>query len=190
MLFGTEATEIQILAAIQNILGCDFLDFLMPLITALGNAGAIWILLALLMMSKKDYRKTGYTLSVALILCLIAGNLILKPLIARPRPFMFDKAISLLISAPKDFSFPSGHTMASFSSAFVLMLSSERVIKQSQRIIAIILAVLISFSRMYLFVHYPTDIIAGIIVSWLAAKLAVFIVDLPSRNKKKLRLGS
>lgn len=172
MLFGTEAFEIKFLEWIQNVIGCNLLDFVMPLITALGNAGAIWIILALLMLALKQYRKTGLTLSVALILCLLVGSVVLKPLVARPRPFTFDDTAMLLISAPKDFSFPSGHTMASFASAFVLILSPADIIKTPQKIAVIIIASLISFSRLYLFVHYPTDVIAGIVLAYLIAKIA------------------
>ncbi|MBE7032302.1 MAG: phosphatase PAP2 family protein [Ruminococcaceae bacterium] len=160
MLFGTEAAELWILNLIQDIFGCGFLDFLMPKITALGNAGIIWILVGLVLLCTKKYRRGGVFLLVGLLLGLIFGNVILKNLIARPRPcWIYD--VPLLIPNPTDFSFPSGHTLSSFISAFVLMRINRKF-----GIPALVLAILIAFSRMYLFVHFPTDILGGIVLAY------------------------
>lgn len=160
MLFGTEATEFWILNLIQDVLGCGFLDFLMPKITALGNAGIIWILVGLFLLCTKKYRRGGVFLLVGLLLGLIFGNVILKNLIARPRPCWLVE-MPLLIPNPTDFSFPSGHTLSSFISAFVLMRINRKF-----GIPALVLAALMAFTRMYLFAHFPTDILGGIALAY------------------------
>ena len=93
----------------------------------------------------------------------------MKPLIARTRPFDANNLKDiLLIKAPKDYSFPSGHTMASFAAATVLIYMNRKV-----GIVAMVLAVLIAFSRLYLYVHYPSDVFAGMIFGILSAIISI-----------------
>lgn len=145
-----------ILHWIQSALVCPFMDFLMPKITLLGNGGAIWLLAAIALLITKKYRKYGIFLLAGLAVGVLTGNIILKPLIARPRPCWIDQSVALLIATPTDFSFPSGHTLSSMIGATVLTKANPKF-----GIAAIPLAALIAFSRLYLYVHYPTDIIAG-----------------------------
>ena len=173
-----ESFDLPILEWIAENLHCGFLDFLMPLITLLGDAGIFWIAIAVVLLFIPKYRKVGLGMGAALILGLLVCNVTLKPLIARPRPYdyqleHFGVTVKLLIEAQHDFSFPSGHTIASFEAATVLMLHSRKA-----GIPAMILAVLIAFSRLYLYVHYPTDVLAsvvlgigfGILGNWLVQK--------------------
>ena len=136
-----------------------FLDFVMPIITSLGNGGVIWIAIALIFTATKKYRTAGIAVLAALILNLLIGNVILKPLIARVRPCDINTAVQLLIKRPTDYSFPSGHTLSSFAAATVIFCRDKRL-----GIAAVILASLIAFSRLYLYVHYPTDILGGILI--------------------------
>ena len=147
--------ELGILNFIQNNLRCGFLDILMPMITALGNGGVFYIILAL-------------------IFGLIAGNLILKNAVARTRPYDMPQALSfdLLINKPRDFSFPSGHTLVACESAVVMWFYSRRA-----GIAATVLGALIAFSRLYLYVHYPTDILGGIVLGIITSLCAVFTVN-------------
>ncbi len=161
MLFGTEGFEIQILELIQKVFGGRFLDFLMPLLTAVGNMGLIWILIGILLLCIPKYRKDGVILLLGLLIGFLLGNVLLKNLVARPRPFVFKEDIILLIKAPQDFSFPSGHTLSSFVATFALY-RTNKVFGRC----ALVLAVVIAFSRMYLFVHYPTDILGGILLAY------------------------
>ncbi len=161
MFFGTEGYEIEILKSIQEILGCGFMDFLMPKISALGSGGILWIVWAVVLLFTKKYRRCGIVMLAGMLLGLLVGNVMLKNIIARPRPCHLEAAYPLLIKTPTDFSHPSGHTLASFISAFVLNKTDKRF-----GYVAIPLALLIAFSRMYLFVHYPTDILAGIILAY------------------------
>ena len=162
MLFGTEAFEIQILKSIQAILGCGFMDFIMSFFSALGNGGMLWIVIAIILICTKKYRRCGVVILVCMLVGLITGNLILKPVIARPRPCWIDTDFPLLLNSPTDFSHPSGHTLSSFIAAFVLLKTDKRL-----GIPAIITASLIAFSRLYLFVHFPTDVLGGILLAWL-----------------------
>lgn len=156
---------------IQANLSGSIMDSVMIFITTLSNGGAIWIGVALILLLIPKYRRWGLTLAVVLAVGAIANSLILKPLIARPRPFEGLDNILLLIKAPADFSFMSGHTLASVSSATTLMFMDKRV-----GIPAAILAVLTAFSRMYLYVHFPTDVLAGAIFGVILAILCVKLI--------------
>ncbi len=156
--------EIGLLHSLHNTLQCDFLDWFMPIITALGNWGIFWILLAAVFLCFRRTRKIGISIGIALVFGLIIGNLTLKPLTGRIRPYDFDPSIVLLIPPEHEFSFPSGHTLASFEGAVSLFLYHKK-----SGIAALILAVLIAFSRLYLMVHYPLDVIAGAILGSIFA---------------------
>ena len=148
--------DLSILDWIQAHLRCGLLDHVVPAITMLGEAGWIWILMAVVLLARKKTRKLGVAVAISLVLDLILCNLLLKPIVARPRPFTFRPELTLLVKAPTDFSFPSGHTAASFAAASALLFS-----KHKSWIPAMVLAVLISLSRLYLYVHYPTDVLGG-----------------------------
>lgn len=155
--------ELQILDLIQQMRN-GWLDHVMVWITTLGNAGIIWIVTGIALLISKKHRKTGLLLLAALAAEIVLCNGILKHLAARTRPCDINSAVQLLIARPTDYSFPSGHTGASFAAAGVLLLRKEK-----GRYAAVILAALIAFSRMYLYVHYPTDILGGIAVGSLCA---------------------
>lgn len=156
--------EIQILNWLQG-LHTPIMDKLMCLITHLGDAGIIWIILTIVMILIPKTRKSGVIMAAALVVDVLLCNVILKNLVGRIRPFDVNTSVQLLISKPKDFSFPSGHTAASFASVTALYLAGEKKLWKP----ALVLAILIAFSRMYLYVHYPTDILGGIIFGILSA---------------------
>ena len=169
-----------ILDFIKETANCGFLDVLMPYITAIGNGGILYIILAVCLLLFKRTRKYGIMLGTALLFGLIFGNLLLKNIVARPRPFS-GKEIELLVSVPKDWSFPSGHTMASFEMASVMFYMNRKI-----GYAAITVALLVAFSRLYLYVHYPTDILGGIVLGtffgFCAIKLYNFIEKKYSLN--------
>ena len=148
-----------VLGWIRSRLQCGFLDFLMPRLTLLGNAGALWIFIALVLLCIKRHRRTGLMLLAGLAMGVLIGNLLLKPLAARPRPCWIDQAAPLLIACPTDFSFPSGHTLSSFIAAVILCCA-----RRSWGWGAFSLAAGIAFSRLYLYVHFPSDVLAGIVL--------------------------
>lgn len=140
-------------------------------ITFLGEAGLIWICLGLLLTIRKKTRIIGITVLLSLIFCLIFGNGLLKHLVARPRPCWRNPDMEMLIAIPKDYSFPSGHTMSSFAAAF-----SVFVWKRSWGIGAVVLAAIMAVTRLYFYVHYPTDILAGCLFGILLAFAAKYLV--------------
>ena len=127
--------------------------------TSLGDMGTIWILLALMFLLSKKHRMLGVMLAIGLILELIIGNGILKHIFARPRPCWLDKSVKVLVEVPKDYSFPSAHAFSSFICATIITKYRKK-----WGIWVIPLATLISVSRVYLFVHFPSDVIAGAIL--------------------------
>lgn len=171
--------ELQILHAIQGMHN-EILDPVMIGVSALGNAGLIWILLALLLLCIPRTRKCGGMMLAAMALSFLLGNIILKNLIARGRPFTEDTSVSLLIREPGEYSFPSGHTLNGFTAATTIFLHYRK-----PGILALLFAGLIAFSRMYLFVHYPTDILAGIILGAADALLVYFGAKWLAERKKK-----
>lgn len=175
--FMAERFDLPILEWISEHLQCAFMDTVMPLITLLGDAGIFWILCAVALLCFPKHRKTGLAMGAALIIGLLLCNLTLKPLVARIRPYdyqlqHFGKTIELLVATPHDFSFPSGHTIASFEAATVLLIRNRKL-----GIPAMVLAVLIAFSRLYLYVHYPTDVLASVVLGIGIAFLGSFLVD-------------
>lgn len=144
---------------IHDNLSCGLLDLLMPKLTMLGDGGAVWLLAAGGMLCTKKYRRQGLILLAALAAGVLVGNVCLKNLIARPRPCWLDNSVRLLVSSPTDYSFPSGHTLSSAIGAAVLTKTDRRL-----GWAAIPIAAVIAFSRLYLFVHYPTDILAGAVL--------------------------
>ena len=167
--------DLPILDWIAANLWCPVLDVAMPIITLLGDAGIFWIAIAVLFMITKKYRKTGIGMMLALMMGLVVCNIWMKPTIARIRPYDFQmeyfmKEIPLLAGAMNDFSFPSGHTIASFEAAVVIALNHKKM-----GTAALILAVLIAFSRLYLYVHYPTDVIFSVFLGTAFAFLGNFL---------------
>ena len=163
------AFDLPILDWIQATLRSGFMDTVMPIITLFGEDGLFWIAWSVLLILFPKTRKIGLGMAFAMAMGLLLCNVTLKPLIARPRPYDFQltefgKEITLLIEAQHDFSFPSGHTIASFEAAVVLLKNSKKM-----GIPAMILAILVAFSRMYLYVHYPTDVLVSIVLGTILA---------------------
>ena len=165
--------EIGILDSIQNLFGCKFFDIIMPIFTKLGDGGVFWITIAVIMLFFKSTRKTALTMGMALVMGLLVCNVALKPLVGRIRPYNVNPEFTLLIDRLSDFSFPSGHTVASFEAAVTLMICERRRFGYW----ALILAFVIAFSRLYLYVHYPTDVLTSIILGSLFAVISYFAVN-------------
>ncbi len=151
--------ELPILHGIQDLLHCDFCDFFFANVTKLGNEGIFWIALTVILLFFKKTRKAGVAMGISLIMGLFLCNLGLKPLVQRIRPYNVDPSITLIIPPESEFSFPSGHTVSSIETAVALWLNHKKA-----GVAAIILALIIAFSRLYLMVHYPTDVLFGILL--------------------------
>lgn len=150
--------DFSILDFIQNNMKGGIMDFIMKFITHLGDAGAIWIVIAVALLCFKKTRKAGIYLSVSLLLTALIGNVILKNIFARTRPFIAANH-PIIINPPSGFAFPSGHTSSSFAAATTIGLIYKKYTPY-----AFILAFLIGFSRLYLYVHYPSDVLVGAIL--------------------------
>ncbi len=173
--------DLSILDWIQANLQCSFLDTTMPVVTALGNAGMIWIIMAVILLIIPKTRRYGLAVAMALLLDLLLCNILIKPLVARVRPYTL-RDVELLIAAPTDYSFPSGHTAAAFAATSSLFFS-----KNKGWIPALILSIIIAFTRLYLYVHYPSDVVGGALLGvfcgWLGAFICSGFLRLKRSNK-------
>lgn len=170
-----------ILHWIQNTLTCPALDFLMPKITALGSAGAVWLLASGALLCTKKYRRQGILLLGGLAAGVLIGNVFLKNFIARPRPCWLDSSVQLLIANPTDYSFPSGHTLSSVIGATILTKTNRRF-----GWLAVPLAALIAFSRLYLYVHFPSDVLTAAVLG-VAIGEAVYRFGMSAFHRKRPR---
>lgn len=161
-----------ILLWLQNSLRNPVMNPVMVFITHLGDKGLLWIVLTLTMLAFKKTRRTGVTSAISMVIGLIVVNLVLKNWIARIRPYELIEGLQLMIEKQHDFSFPSGHATNSLACAWVIF----RCMDKKYGVPALVLALLISFSRLYVAVHYPTDVIVGIVIGILAAQAAIAIV--------------
>ncbi len=175
--------DLSVFQSIQNIQN-EFLDALMVGITTLGNGGAVFIVLGLVLLFTKKHRKAGLAVIVALLVMLLCNDLFLKELFARPRPFNLmetdpekyafwgkNYVFPELISRPTSFSFPSGHTASAFAAAIALLWHNRKI-----GVPVTVFAALMGFSRIYVEVHYCTDVIAGVVSGIICALVAVLIV--------------
>ena len=183
-----QAFELTILNWIQAHLRCGVLDAVMVPVSRICDHGEVWILLAAILLAIPKTRKLGTCVACGLALDLLFCNLALKPLIGRVRPFAVNPTVSLLIPPPVDASFPSGHTICCFEAATVLMIKNKWA-----GIPATIIAFLVAYSRLYLYVHYPTDVIfsmfAGILLGLLGCAIVSIVYHfLPQKRGKYQRL--
>ena len=175
--------DLPILDWIAANLWCPVLDTIMPIITMFGDGGIFWIAISVILMITKKYRKTGLSMAFALTMGLLVCNIILKPGVARIRPYDFQmqyfaKEIQLIAGGMHDFSFPSGHTIASFEACTALMLGNKKF-----GIPATILAILVAFSRLYLYLHYPTDVLVSIVLGTIFGILGHYLAQKVNLNR-------
>ena len=173
----------QILLWIQEYLRFPALTSVMKDITNLGNAGILWILITIVLLLDKKTRNVGYMSALALIGSLIVDNILLKNLVARTRPYEVVDGLKLLIEKQSDYSFPSGHTGSSFASAIVLW----KELPKKYGVMALIAAVLIAYSRLYVGVHYPSDVLAGVVIGTVLALVSVWLVKMIQGQKKLVK---
>lgn len=185
-----------ILIFIQENLRFDWLTEPTIFVSHLGDHGKVWIILCLVLLLFKRTRKAGLCGLIAMLINLLMTNVTLKPLVARVRPYEQFNDLILLLEKQKDFSFPSGHTSSSFAAAWsVFTMHRDKIVygfkegiqdyaKESASILgiaAMVLAIWIGWSRLYVAVHFPTDVIVGALIgifsAWAAGKLIYVITD-------------
>jgi undecaprenyl-diphosphatase len=171
--------EEMILLFIQNHIRCALLNPIIIFITHLGDSGLIWILICILLLIFKKTRTIGLMIVVSLLLSLLVNNLCLKNMFMRTRPYEAINQLTRLIEAQSDYSFPSGHSASSFAAAIILY----KTLPKKYGILALVLAFLIAISRLYVGVHYPTDVLFGILSGTLIALFTIKIF-----NKYKIKL--
>lgn len=176
-----QSFELAVLDWIQANLRCGFLDVVLPAVSWTCNHGELWILLAVVLVLFKKTRRQGWSVGGALVLDLVSCNLILKPLVGRIRPFAVNPAVELLTAPPLDASFPSGHTAASFAAVFALKASGSPLWKP-----ALAVAVVIAFSRLYLYVHWPSDVLCGALLGAAVGYAGAYLVRVIYRRTGRL----
>lgn len=163
--------ELKILDWIQSVFQCSFLDAVIPVFTHLGDAVTV-ILLAVVLILFKKTRKMGLSAGIALLIGVIIGNLIFKNAVGRIRPFEINTEFSILVERLTDGSFPSGHSLACFEVATAFFINNKKV-----GIFSFIAATLVAFCRLYLYVHFPTDVLGGIAMGIIFGIVASYIVN-------------
>jgi len=168
--------DFSILNFIQEYIASPLCDTLFEAVTHLGDGGYFWIGIALVSLIFKKTRKMGICILLGLIIGSLICNVTLKPLVARPRPYTYPDAWltvnDLLIAKPGDHSFPSGHTTSCFAAAMAILLHNKK-----WGIPAFVVAVLVAFSRLYLYVHFPSDVLAGVVIGLVSGLAACMIAD-------------
>lgn len=174
--------DFAVLDFIQSHLRTGVGDYLMPLISRLGDKGFIWIAAALFLVLFPRTRRLGVAVAAALAIEILLCSGLIKPLAARIRPCDINTGIQMLVARPTDYSFPSGHTAASFAAASALYFRRSR-----WWLPAGLLAALIALSRLYLYVHFPTDVLGGAALGILSGWLGVRLTDLAAGRKNNIR---
>ena len=163
--------DIRFLTFVQEHLRTPVATPFWKFITLFGDAGIFWIILTLILLIWKRTRRAGLACTISLLLDFLIVNILIKNLVARPRPYDLFQHIEALAGPMKDYSYPSGHTAASFACSLVLV----RMLPKKYGIPLVVLSALIAFSRLYLGVHYPTDVIGGFLIgcltSWIACRV-------------------
>lgn len=170
-----------ILLWIQEYLRSDLWNWLWLNITKLGNSGWIWLTTAFFMLFFKKTRKVGIVSLCSIALCFLITNVGLKNLVARPRPYTQIPELILLGHMEKSFSFPSGHTANSFAVALIYY----RMLPKKWGVPAVVLAALIGLSRLYIGVHYPSDVLGGFFVGLFASSIVYLIYQKIINRKTK-----
>lgn len=164
--------DFEILYLIQSI-RTPLLDKIMVTITSIpGNMGEMWIALGIVLLLFKKTRKCGLVMCVSYLLVYGVGQYVLKDLIARPRPCHIDQTVELLISRPSSYSCPSTHSGWAFAAATSVFLYNKKA-----GILTYIFSSLVAFSRMYLFVHFPSDVLFGITLGVVFAILTKYFIS-------------
>ncbi|MDE6519127.1 MAG: phosphatase PAP2 family protein [Ruminococcus sp.] len=165
--------DFMVLDYVREHLRNGFLDNIMPIVTMCGDMGIFWVAVALIISAKKKYKQCSITMLIGMIVGVLIGNFVVKNIVQRDRPCWIIDIENMLIANPKDFSFPSGHTMSSFIASTILFYYDKKL-----GIPSFAVALLIAFSRLYLYVHFPTDIIGGALLG-----VAIAVMTISTTNK-------
>ena len=154
--------DASVITAIYENVHSAFLTMFFRIVTLLGEGGIFWIAVAVILLFFKKTRRSGICIGASLLIGVIVGNGIIKNVVARPRPYDAIAGIESVVSHLSDYSFPSGHSLCCFEAATALAMNRTK-----WAIPAYVGAVLVAVSRLFLFVHYPTDVICGALLGVL-----------------------
>lgn len=177
--------DLSVLNWIQENMRCGFLDSFMLILSYVTTSGIIWIAAGVIMLFFRKTRAAGIILLAALAAVFLTGDVLLKHIVNRPRPFTQNPDIILLLKAPSGASFPSTHSGLAAAATTVLLAK-----KRALGFVALVLTICIAFSRMYLYFHYPTDVLCGLLLGVLCGLLTLWIakkINLENKlsNRKK-----
>ncbi len=175
-----ESWDVSVLQWIQENLRNDVLDPVMLFITNLGSVGFIWIVVSLILMIPKRTRMAGLVSAISMAVSFLAANLVIKPAVARLRPYE-TYAFLQALQVQREFSFPSGHTVCAFASSLILV----RMLPKKAGIPLVILAIAIAWSRLYVGVHYPSDVIAGFLFAAVMSQIVWSIYTRIVRRRRE-----
>ena len=164
------SVDFSVLDFIQSTMKCAFMDFVMAFFSYIGESGGIWIICALILLCFRKTRATGVMVLCAMAAGYIIGEIGLKNIICRPRPFIIKPDVVPNVIPPLNYSFPSGHSCSSFAAATVLIMRDKRI-----GIPSLCAAFLIAFSRLYNYVHFPSDVICGVILGIICAIVTIIV---------------
>ena len=181
-----QSLDYQILSFIVESVRSNFLTPIMLFITRLGDGGIIWLILATFCLLKKKTRPCGAAMLLSLVIGLLIGNLTIKPLVARPRPFLTYPELTNLVEQG-GYSFPSAHAMSSFAAATVFYIFFLKCRHAAYGIPVLILAALIALSRLYVCVHYPSDVLCGTLLGIVIAIISVWLITRSNAFRKNMQ---
>ena len=170
-----------ILLWIQEHIRKEFFDPIVIFISSLGNAGWFWLVLLAVLLCSPRYRKAGMTGMVAVLIGFLITNVWIKNMAARIRPYEVVEGLKFIGTKPHDFSFPSGHSTCSIAASAALFAT----LPKKAGIPLLVLAILICLSRLYVGVHYPTDVLAGVLIGLFAAMASFYLMNRRNKNTKK-----
>lgn len=156
MMTAIQNFDASVLLYIQDYLRTPFWNTFFVIFSRLGDSGILWIALGLALLFPEKTRRRGFDVLLCLAFAFFVSDLLIKPIVARPRPYMTIEGLQILVAPPTSYSFPSGHTNSSFAAALALTLAFGK-----KGAWAYVFAALIAFSRLWVGVHYPTDVICG-----------------------------
>lgn len=177
-----QAFDIRILYWIADHLRSGLLTPAMVFLTHLCDHGEIWLTLALLLLLRPGTRRCGFAILLSMGLGAVLGNVVLKNMLARPRPFVTYPDLIPLVQIG-GYSCPSGHTLASFTASTAIFCFYRKA-----GIATLLLAALIGFTRLYVGVHYPTDVLFGALLGLLLGAAASYITKALTQHFHYARL--
>lgn len=179
--FTIKSLDIQWFYFVNQSLHNALFNVVMPFVSNVGDNGLLWLFFALLLyLFGPKMRRTSFLMLLALFISFVLGEEILKHIFQRPRPFLSLEGVNLLVATPGSFSFPSGHAANAFASSLVVARKIPRLAR-----LALLTAVVVAFSRVYVGVHYPLDILGGALLGALCARFVLRLeasVYRPSRR--------